>query len=202
MTRSAEEETVCVPGCGGAHNQSHKEPASNSLRVHTLAVSQAPKQSTESNNSSNMIMRSQNSCNWSEVETACSEAHTYGPDQWSGDEYAGAKMAMELHKTSEAKCDMTANSSGRLGRSVSERTHQVSLDNSTRLLARSHSKDKLKGCLNGTCAVLKACICKKGPVTASPRLMERPVINFKPNHVTSLAVAESGSDVIETATLP
>jgi len=196
-------------------NRAHEESASDSLRVHTLGFSQAPKLFTEGNNSSNnsIEMGRQNSRTWSEAETACSEAYVYGPDEWSGDECApshrtltaGAKMAMELHKTTEANSHATptlSDSIGRLARSASELTLKVCLDKSKRPLARSYSEDKLKGCLNGTCAVVKACICKKGPATASPRIMERPVINVKPNRVTSLAVAASGSNLIATAHLP
>jgi len=208
MATSAQEASIWDTDGGSGHERAHEELASISLAVHTLAVSQAPKLFTESNNSSNrsIEMGRQNSRTWSEAETACAEAYMYGPDEWSGDECApshrtltaGAKMAMELHKTTEANSHATptlSHSSGRLARSTSERTLQVCLDNIKRPLARSCSEDKLNGCLNGTCAVLKACICKKGPATASPRIMARPVINVTPNHGTSLAVAASGSNV-------
>ena len=117
----------------------------------------------------------------------------------------GRKNGHGVAQTTEANSHATptlSHSSGRLARSTSERTLQVCLDNIKRPLARSCSEDKLKGCLNGTCAVLKACICKKGPATASLRLMERPVINVTPNQGTSLAVAASGSNVTAAAPLP
>jgi len=112
----------------------------------------------------------------------------HGPDEWSGDDCApthqtltaGAKMAMELHKTTEVNSHATptlSDSIGRLACSASKRILKVCLDNSKRPLARSCSEDKLKGCLNGTCAVVKACICKKGPATASPQIMKRQFIN-------------------------